>query len=81
MSSQLLGIMDKSADGLTLSSDQKGKLTTDNKSFADKLMKVQNSSGTDDDKKSAFLGLKNSSTKFLTDFLGSSLLQKCLKIN
>jgi len=76
MSSQLMGILDKSADGLSLSSDQKGKLTTDNKSFVDKLIKIQNGSDSDENKKSSFLGLKNSRTKFLTDLLGSSLLQK-----
>ncbi|WP_075350670.1 hypothetical protein [Algoriphagus marinus] len=76
MSSQLLGILDKGADGLSLSSDQKGKLTTDNKSFVDKLMKIQNGSGSDDEKKEGFLNLKNSRTKFLTDLLGSGLFQK-----
>jgi hypothetical protein len=76
MSSQLMGILDKSADGLSLSGDQKTKLTKDNKSFVEKLMTIQNGSGTDDSKKASFLGLKNSRTKFLTDLLGSSLLQK-----
>ncbi len=76
MSSQLLGIMDKSANGLTLTGDQKSKLSTDNKSFVDKLLKIQDGSGSDDDKKAAFLGLKNSRTKFLTDLLGSDLFSK-----
>jgi len=76
MSSQLLGILDKGGDGLSLSNDQKGKLNTDNKSFVDKLMKIQNGSDSDENKKTAFLGLKNSRTKFLTDLLGKSLFQK-----
>jgi hypothetical protein len=76
MSSQLLGILDKSADGLSLNNDQKEKLTKDNNSFVEKLLKIQNGSDSDDTKKAAFLGLKNSRTKFLTDLLGSSLLQK-----
>ena len=76
MTSQLLGILDKSADGLSLSGDQKGKLTADNKSFVDKLMKIQNGAGSDDEKKEGFLNLKNSRTKFLTELLGNNLLQK-----
>jgi hypothetical protein len=76
LSSQLLGILDKSADGLSLNSDQKGKLSTDNKSFVDKLMKIQNGSGSDDEKKAGFLNLKNSRTKFLTSLLGNDLLKK-----
>lgn len=76
LSSQLMKIMDKSADGLSLSKDQMSKLTKDNKGFVEKLMDIQNGSGTDDTKKAAFLGLKNTRTKFLTDLMGSSLLQK-----
>jgi hypothetical protein len=75
MASQVLGILNDTK-GLDLNSDQKGKLETNNKSFVDDLMKINNGSASDDDKKAAFLGLKNNRTKFLTSLLGNDLLKK-----
>lgn len=75
MGSQVLGILNNTK-GLDLSSDQKGKLETNNKSFVDDLMKINDSSASDDDKKASFLGLKNNRTKFLTSLLGNDLFQK-----
>jgi hypothetical protein len=56
--------------------NQSERAIKDNNSFVEKLMKIQNGSDSDDTKKVAFIGLKNSRTKFLTDLLGSSLFQK-----
>lgn len=75
MTSQLLGILNDTK-GLDLSSDQKGKLEADNKSFVDELMKINNSSASDDDKNLSFLGLKDKRTKFLTSLLGNDLFKK-----
>ena len=75
MSSQVLGILNDTK-GLDLSADQKGKLESNNKSFVDELMKINDSSASDDDKKASFLGLKNKRTKFLTDLMGSDLFKK-----
>lgn len=75
MSSQILGILNDTK-GLDLNSEQKGKLETNNKSFVDDLMKINNGSASDDDKKAAFLGLKNNRTKFLTSLLGNDLFKK-----
>ncbi|MBN7816004.1 hypothetical protein [Algoriphagus pacificus] len=75
LSSQVLGILNDTK-GLDLSSDQKGKLESNNKSFVDELMKINDSSASDDDKKASFLGLKNKRTKFLTDLMGSDLFKK-----
>jgi hypothetical protein len=75
MASQVLGILNDTK-GLDLNSDQKGKLETNNKSFVDDLMKINNGSASDDDKKAVFLGLKNNRTKFLTSLLGNDLLKK-----
>ncbi len=75
LSSQVLGILNNTK-GLDLNSDQKSKLETNNKSFVDELMKISDSSASDDDKKASFLGLKNKRTKFLTDLMGSDLFKK-----
>ncbi|MEP0713103.1 hypothetical protein [Algoriphagus sp.] len=75
MSSQLLGILNKT-DGLDLNADQKSQLTKENSSFVDQLMDITNSGKSDDDKKAAFLGLKNNRTKFLTSLLGNDLFKK-----
>lgn len=75
ISSQILGILNDTK-GLDLSSDQKGKLETNNKSFVDELMKINNGSASDEDKKSSFLGLKNNRMKFLTGLMGNDLFQK-----
>ncbi|PZX47786.1 hypothetical protein [Algoriphagus chordae] len=75
LSSQVLGVLNDT-DGLDLNSDQKDKLTKNNSSFVDQLMDITNSDKSDDDKKSAFLGLKNNRTKFLTDLLGSDIFKK-----
>ncbi len=75
MASQVLGILNDTK-GLDLSSDQKGKLEADNKNFVDELMKINNSSASDDDKNLSFLGLKDKRTKFLTSLLGNDLFKK-----
>lgn len=75
LSSQVLGILNNT-DGLGLNSDQKDKLTKDNSSFVDQLMDISKSGKSDDDKKAAFLGLKNNRTKFLTSLLGNDLFRK-----
>jgi hypothetical protein len=75
MTSQLLGILNKT-DGLGLNSDQKSKLTKENSSFVDQLMNIDKSGKSDDDKKAAFLGLKNNRVKMLTSLLGNDLFQK-----
>lgn len=76
LSSQVLGILSKSADGLNLPGDKSKALEKNNKSFVDDLMKIQNGSGSDDDKKASFLGLKNSRTKFLIGLMGNDLFKK-----
>lgn len=73
--SQVLGILNNTS-GLGLSDDQESKLKVDNESFVDQLMKISNSTASDDDKKASFLGLKNTRTKFLTSLLGNELFQK-----
>ena len=75
LSSQVLGILNNTS-GLGLSDDQESKLKVDNESFVDQLMKISNSTASDDDKKASFLGLKNTRTKFLTSLLGNELFQK-----
>lgn len=75
LSTQVLGILNNTS-GLDLSSDQKEKLTENNSGFVDELMDISKSGKSDDDKKAAFLGLKNKRTKFLTDLLGNDLFQK-----
>ena len=76
LSSQVLGILNSSADGLNLTGDKSKVLENNNKSFVDDLMKIQNGSGSDEDKKASFLGLKNSRTKFLINLLGNDLFKK-----
>ncbi|SFT44771.1 hypothetical protein SAMN04489724_0798 [Algoriphagus locisalis] len=75
LSTQVLGILN-TTDGLGLNSDQKDKLTKENSSFVDQLMNISKSGKSDDDKKAAFLGLKNNRTKFLTSLLGNDLFKK-----
>jgi hypothetical protein len=75
LSSQVLGILNNTS-GLGLGDDQESKLKVDNQSFVDQLMKISNSTASDDDKKASFLGLKNTRTKFLTSLLGNELFQK-----
>ncbi|WP_439490489.1 hypothetical protein [Algoriphagus sp.] len=75
LSSQVLGILN-TTDGLDLTADQKDKLTKENSSFVDQLMNISKSGKSDDDKKTAFLGLKNNRTKFLTSLLGNDLFKK-----
>lgn len=75
LSSQVLGILN-TTDGLDLTADQKDKLTKENSSFVDQLMNISKSGKSDDDKKAAFLGLKNNRTKFLTGLLGNDLFKK-----
>ena len=77
LSSQVLGILNNT-DDLELNSDQKDKLTKDNSSFVDQLMDISKSGKSDEDKKAAFLGLKNDRTKFLTSLLGNDLFRKYL---
>ena len=75
LSSQVLGILNKT-DGLGLDENQKSTLTKENSSFVDQLMNISNSDKSDDDKKTAFLGLKNNRVKMLTGLLGNDLFQK-----
>ena len=75
LSTQVLGILNNT-EGLDLNSDQKDKLTKENSSFVDQLMNISKSGKSDDDKKAAFLGLKNNRTKFLTSLLGNDLFRK-----
>ena len=75
LSTQVLGILNNT-EGLGLNSDQKDKLTKENSSFVDQLMNISKSGKSDDDKKAAFLGLKNNRTKFLTSLLGNDLFKK-----
>lgn len=75
LSSQLLGVLNDT-DGLDLSSDQKSKLDTNNKSFVDDLLKLNGSNASDEDKKAGFLNLKNKRTSFLTELLGNDLFKK-----
>ncbi|REG88616.1 hypothetical protein [Algoriphagus antarcticus] len=75
LSTQLSGILNDTS-GLDLNSDQKDKLTMNNSSFVDQLMDINKSGKSDDDKKTAFLGLKNNRTKFLTDLMGNDMLKK-----
>lgn len=75
ISKQVLGILDNTS-GLTLNADQSTKLKADNKSFVDQLFKIANGSGSEAEKKTGILSLKDNRTKFLTDLLGSSLAQK-----
>ncbi|EAZ79159.1 hypothetical protein [Algoriphagus machipongonensis] len=75
LASQVTGILNDTG-GLDLSSSQQDKLEKNNKSFVDELMKISDSSASDEDKKASFLGLKNKRTKFLTDLLGSDLFKK-----
>ncbi len=75
LSSQVLGILNKT-DGLGLDENQKSALTKENSSFVDQLMNISNSDKSDDDKKTAFLGLKNNRVKMLTGLLGNDLFQK-----
>ena len=75
LSTQVLGILNNT-EGLNLNSDQKDKLTKENSIFVDQLMNISKSGKSDDDKKAAFLGLKNNRTKFLTSLLGNDLFKK-----
>lgn len=75
MSSQVLGILNKT-DGMSLTGDQKSKLSANNKSFVDQLFKISGGKDSDDSKKASILDLKNSRTKILTDVLGSDLFSK-----
>lgn len=75
LSFQLLGILNKT-DGLGLNSDQKSTLTKENSSFVDQLMNISNSDKSDDEKKTAFLGMKNNRVKMLAGLLGNDLFQK-----
>jgi hypothetical protein len=75
LSSQVLVILNKT-DGMSLTGDQKSKLTTNNKSFVDQLFKITGGSESDEAKKTSILNLKNTRTKFLTDLLGSDLFNK-----
>lgn len=75
LSTQVLGILNNT-DGLDLTTDQRDKLTKNNSSFVDQLMDITKSGKSDDDKKAAFLGLKNNRTKFLTSLLGNDLFKK-----
>lgn len=74
-STQLLGILN-STDGLVLSSDQKDDLFQKNSSFVDQLMYITKSEKSEENKKTAFLNLKNNRTDFLTDLMGNDLLRK-----
>ncbi|MEB2777196.1 hypothetical protein SYJ56_17910 [Algoriphagus sp. D3-2-R+10] len=75
LSTQLLGILN-ATDGLDLNADQKDKLMMNNSSFVDQLIDINKSEKSDDDKKTAFLGLKNNRTKFLTELLGNDIVKK-----
>lgn len=75
LSTQLSGILNNT-DGLDLTADQKDKLMMNNSSFVDQLMDISKSDKSDDDKKTAFLGLKNNRTQFLTSLLGNELFKK-----
>ncbi|MCE7053767.1 hypothetical protein LZF95_03685 [Algoriphagus sp. AGSA1] len=75
LSSQVLGILN-TTESLGLTADQKDKLTKENSSFVDQLMNISKSGKSDEDKKTAFLGLKNNRTKFLTSLLGNDLFKK-----
>lgn len=75
LSTQVLEILN-STDGIDLNTDQKDTLRKNNSSFVDELMNINKSDKSDDDKKAAFLGLKNNRTKFLTDLLGNDLFKK-----
>ncbi|MDR7129663.1 hypothetical protein J2X69_002008 [Algoriphagus sp. 4150] len=75
LSTQLLGILNTTG-GLDLNSDQKEKLTQENSSFVNQLMDINKSGKSDDEKKTAFLGLKNNRAKFLTGLLGNDMFKK-----
>lgn len=75
LSTQLSGILNNT-DGLDLTADQKDKLMMNNSSFVDQLMDISKSDKSDDDKKTAFLGLKNNRTQFLSSLLGNELFKK-----
>jgi hypothetical protein len=72
---QLLGALNN-VEGLGLNADQTSKLKDNNKSFADDIFKVLNSSVGDDAKKSQFLDLKKTRQNFLMGLLGQQLLGK-----
>ncbi|MDN3203466.1 hypothetical protein [Algoriphagus sediminis] len=75
MAKDLLDILNNT-EGMDISSDQKSKLESNNKDFVADLLKTNESKLSDDEKKEAFLGLKNKRVKFLTDLLGSDLFKK-----
>jgi hypothetical protein len=75
LSKQVAGILDNTS-GLNLNADQTSKLKANNKTFVDQLFKTANGSGTEEEKKTSILNLKNNRTKFLTDLLGSDLFKK-----
>ncbi|MGY6523295.1 MAG: hypothetical protein ACXIUD_16315 [Mongoliitalea sp.] len=74
LTSQVLTALN-TVDKLGLTADQDTKLKAHNKSFVDDVFKVlNNSSLSDDAKKSSFLNLKNTRQNFLLQLLGQQLL-------
>lgn len=74
LTSQVLTALN-TVDKLGLTAEQDTKLKAHNKSFVDDVFKVlNNSSLTDDAKRSSFLNLKNTRQNFLLQLLGQQLL-------
>lgn len=75
--SQVLKILDNTK-GLNLSAEKTDLLKTNNKTFVDQLFQIANGSGSEDEKKSGILNLKNKRSNFLTELLGQVLAKKYL---
>jgi hypothetical protein len=74
LTSQVLTALN-TVDKLGLTADQDSKLKATNKTFVDDVFKVlNNSSLSDDAKKTNFLNLKNTRQNFLLQLLGQQLL-------
>jgi|GEM_PF-1331325 len=78
LSSQVLGILNDTK-GLDLNSDQKDKLSQNNSSFVDNLMKLKSSEASEEDKKAGFLKMKNNRAKLQTSLFGNDLFKKYSK--
>ncbi len=76
LASQVLGILNNSADGLALSQTQHEKLSQNNHAFVNDLMKIKNTVAPEADQKASFLNLKKSRTEFLMELLGAELAKK-----
>jgi hypothetical protein len=75
LAKQVLDILENTGE-MNLNVNQNYKLKENNKVFVDQLMKISDSSESDESKKSSFLNLKNNRIKFLTSLIGNELTQK-----